>query len=65
MNITRYCENCKKDIDFWVSAGIIIDDETYYPHLRCPNCKENVSKQDKDTINKAKEEGKSVICVML
>lgn len=64
MYITKFCEKCNKDIEFLVSAGIVIDDETYYPHLTCPNCKENVSKKDKAAIEKAKKDGRTLVCVM-
>lgn len=54
--IERYCANCKENIKCNVSVGFHIEGKTYYNICFCPNCKSDLTIEDKKIIEKAKKD---------
>lgn len=62
--IKRYCSTCKKDVEIHASIGYAVDDKTYFKDCVCGTCGEDVSKEDRKMIEKAKKDGKNISIVM-
>ena len=58
--IVRYCEKCQKDIKNIKTIGYFYEGKWLFPDIECPYCKSDLSKNDKELLNKALEEGKSL-----
>lgn len=62
--IERYCPNCEGGFKTRVLVGFNIDGKNYYDSCICPKCNEDVSKEDRKIIRKAKKEGKDFSVIM-
>jgi uncharacterized protein with PIN domain len=62
--IKRHCPVCNNEASIVIAEEIIIDEKSYYPYCYCSKCEEDLSKEDREIINKAIKEGKDVIRIM-
>lgn len=62
--LVRHCPNCKENVKYTTTILYMIDGKEYTNTFDCPNCNEDLAKEDKAFIKKARIEGKDVIAVM-
>ena len=61
---SRYCTKCEKEVQRRVSTIHFIEGKRYIKNFNCPECKEDLAKEDKSAITKAHFYGKQIVVKM-
>lgn len=62
--IKKFCKECDKEVKETVTVLYIIEGNDYVSNFNCPTCSADLAVEDRNTIIKAREEGKPVSIAM-
>lgn len=62
--VVKHCPNCKKDVSEIFTVMYRVDGKDYITSFTCPTCEEDLAREDRAVIVKARDAGKPVAVMM-
>ena len=64
ITLKKNCPSCNEEVKYISSVIYSIDGQDYTDTFICPNCNEDLAKEEREIIRKARIEGKDIGVIM-